>query len=492
MYRLIAAASAVFALAVAAPASGGTGRIVFGSNRADGQRDLYVVNADGGGEHRLTFDGNALLERQAVWSPDGTRVAFAGLAAGNWDIYTVDAAGGDLQRLTSDPAIDDWPRWTADGRIVFERGPLNGQNPVWIVNADGSGAQQLPIGTAFGAEPSPHGQKIAFARCDGGTCRIYVSQLNGEAQKQITGVSEAGVFGDFAPRWSPSGNDIAFLRDVNGVDNDIYVVHANGTDLRRVTDTPARVEFGESWSTDGTELVFFADGRLRAVSLVDGSERAVNTRPRAPFADDFSDGLFDASVWHRIIDPGASLAETDGRLVASIAGSAVPGGVFNQVDAHYGSQCSLPGDFDYQVDYQLLTWPQHGGFFASLNAFFADAAVARQSNPWDPPYDEQYGGWRGVSDFAGNWINTTDTSGSLRLVRTGGTIFTYERSGGSDWNLIFSGAGVTGVGVIGLALNTQASSFGHMDGSVAYDNFRLNSGELSCPDWWQDFSPDVD
>jgi len=28
-------------------------------------------------------------------------------------------------------------------------------------------------------------------------------------------------------------------------------------------------------------------------------------------------------------------------------------------------------------------------------------------------------------------------------------------------------------------------------GSVAYDNFSLDSGELSCPDWWQDYSPNV-
>jgi hypothetical protein len=30
-----------------------------------------------------------------------------------------------------------------------------------------------------------------------------------------------------------------------------------------------------------------------------------------------------------------------------------------------------------------------------------------------------------------------------------------------------------------------------MDGSVAYDNFRLNSGELSCPSWWSDIWVDV-
>jgi hypothetical protein len=178
--------------------------------------------------------------------------------------------------------------------------------------------------------------------------------------------------------------------------------------------------------------------------------------------------------------------------VASISGSAVPGGPFNQVDEHIGSQCSLPGDFDYQVDYHLLTWPQHGGFFAALNAFFGDGAVARVSTPFDPPFDQSYNAWRGGADFLFGQVNTTDMSGSMRLVRTNGTMSAYVRSPGSDWSLLLTAPDVTGTTVYGMGLSAQAWSFGHQDGTVAYDNFRLNSGELFCPDWWQDFSPDVD
>ena len=79
-------------MALAAPQGG---KIVFASNRADGNRELYTVGADGSGEHRLTF--NDLFERAPAWSPDGSRIAFAGLGAdGNWDIYTIDSGGGGL------------------------------------------------------------------------------------------------------------------------------------------------------------------------------------------------------------------------------------------------------------------------------------------------------------------------------------------------------------------------------------------------------------
>jgi TolB protein len=150
-------------LVAAPPALGATGKIVFVSNRADGNRELYIVNADGSGEHRLTF--NDLFERAPAWSPDSSRIAFAAAAQdGNWDIYTVNASGGDLRRLTTDPGRDDNPRWTADGRIVWQRGPFNCPCQEWLMNADGSGASRLPLlGNVITADPAPRGQRIAYA-----------------------------------------------------------------------------------------------------------------------------------------------------------------------------------------------------------------------------------------------------------------------------------------------------------------------------------------
>lgn len=481
---IVLAIFAAMALPQAAQAAGD--RILFVSNRADGARELYLVDRDGSALQRLTF--NDIFETQPIWSPDRTRIVFAGRRDGVFDIYTIAADGSDLRQVTADAPQDNFPKWTSDGRIVFMRGPLACPCRPWIVNADGSGLAELPIpGDVLTLEPAPRGQRLVYAVREQGVFSLHVSHLNGRGDRKIT----AGD--DFNARWSPNGNDLAFLRSLSPTDNDVWVVRANGTGLRPLTSTPSRVEFFPAWSSDGTEVLFgTAAGDLMAVSFVDGSEAALSTTPRAPFVENFDDGLRENSFWHQLFDPGSDIGEVDGRLVVSISGDAVPGGQFNHVAAHWGSNCSLPGDFDFQVDYALLTWPQHGGFFAALNAFFADAAVARMSTSHAAPYDEAYGGWRGGSDFAFNSINTTDLAGTLRLVRTAGTMFSYYRSGGSSqWNLIFTGAGVTGSGVIGIGLSTPANLFGHLDGSVAYDNFRIASGELSCPEWWVDLAPDV-
>src|SRR6478672_7873638 len=132
---LLAVAAICVRTAAAGPLAAGHGQnIVFGSNRADGQRDLYVVNEDGTGLRRLTFDGEDYRERVATWSPDGSRIAFSAQHDGNFDIYTVDASGGDRRRVTTDPARDDYPSWTSDGRILFTRGLFSSDTSIWVTN----------------------------------------------------------------------------------------------------------------------------------------------------------------------------------------------------------------------------------------------------------------------------------------------------------------------------------------------------------------------
>jgi TolB protein len=468
----------------AAAFAGANGKILFLGNRS-GDREIYVINRDGTGLKRLTF--NNLFERAAAWSPDGTKIAFAGREPdGNFDIYTIDADGSHLQRLTTDAARDDDPAWTADGsQILYDRGLFTDTLSIRIVKADGTNdrAHDVGPGNNFALETAPHGDRIVFVSDRAGTFDLYTASLNGGPVRQIT----SGPAFDFDPRWSPDGNDIAFLRDIGTGDNDLYVVHANGTDLRQLTATPTFAEFGPAWALDTSEILFFAGSggptHLYAISPGGGSPTQLSTTPRAPLEEGFDDGIRDSSLWHEIVDPGATIDETGGRLMVTIDSSAEPGGPYNQVDAHWGSQCSLPGDYDMQIDYTLFQWPTPGGFYAALHAFFADAAVSRHS----APSGDDYTAW---SDGSAVGVPTSDLSGSFRLVRAGGWETGFYRSGGSDWIQILSAPAAPGDAVYGVGLSTPASEFQHQTGSVAFDNFRLNSGELACPSWWSDAWPD--
>lgn len=492
----LAVAAIVALSASAGPPAGQGHKVVFGSNRADGQRDLYVVNEDGSGLRRVTFDGDDYRERVARWSPDGSRIAFAALHDGNFDIYTMDANGGDRHRITTDPARDDYPAWTNDGRILFTRGLFSSESSVWVVNADGSNPQRLnlPGPHALTAEMAPRGNRFAYATDASGLGVIHVATLSGTTVSNdvaITTPAHDGG-GDQEPKWSPSGGDLVFLHDHGNVDNDIFVVHSDGSGLKQLTNTPNRAEFWVNWSSDGKDVLFQdgSTGKLKAISVDTLAERPVGTTLQAPFADDFS-GPQDSSVWGLFSDPGPDQTATqaDGQVRFTIAGTAQPGGQYNQVASIAFLKCDLKGDYDMQVDYSLLTWPHLGGYRATLNAFFGNTAISRATvqYPGSPSWNaDTVQGW---AEDANGSFGSTDSTGTFRIVKKNGLATGYVRDG-DGWRPAYSGHSSTD-GNVGFGLGAQAQEFGHQDGAVAFDNFRLNSGTISCPDWWQDFFPDV-
>src|SRR5260221_878517 len=492
--RLVIVLAAVAALvasssSAAAPRPPGASAIVFASNRDNGNRELYVINQDGSGLRRLTF--NSLFERQAAWSPDRTQIAFSAAdAGGNFDIYVINADGTGQRQITPDPARDDSPQWTPAGRILFQRDART-----WIANADGSNAAELSTGPGDALTPtsSPRGNLIAFAsnRGTGTVDAIYVMQPNGKGLRQLTHPT-AGQ--DVQPRFSPDGSQVSFIRDNGTPDNDLYVVDATGMNLRQLTNTPNRIEFWSSWS--GSDVVFSArdasgSWHLYSIPSAGGPESTVSTIPGPGFTDTFSGPTVDTSFWYVLQDPGSSIGVSSGELVASISGSAVPGPPYNQVATGIGSPCHTLGDFDYQVDYRLITWPANGGFFAQLQSVFGWINAARQSGPWNPPYNQQYGAWTGGDNSQFNSINTLDTAGSLRVQRIGSTVYAYERGVGEPWNLYFTVGPQTGEGIPQMTFSAQGDTFCHHDRSVSYGHFRLNSGAVTCPSWWQDFAPDA-
>ena len=125
------------------------GRIAFSSGRdGDGLDELrvYVMNADGSGIERLTYEGH--FNFLPSWSPDGGRIAFAsgGLDfIDDMEIYVMNADGTGVERLTENEYRDESPAWSPDGgRIAFDSDRDGGG--IFVMNADGSGVVRLRQG----------------------------------------------------------------------------------------------------------------------------------------------------------------------------------------------------------------------------------------------------------------------------------------------------------------------------------------------------------
>ncbi len=222
-------------------------KIAFASDRGV-TSDLYVMDGEGNNVIRLTNDG--FSESRASWSPDGTKIAFTSFCKLNCDIFTVDADGENRSRLTEDEMIDDRPSWSPDGSkiafVSYRRVWAFDHKHIFVMNADGTERQNLTDDThlRFNSNPtwSSDGRKIAFdSRQLLGGNDIYVITAEGKELKRLT---KGG--NNRSPVYSPDGTKIAFVSRRDG-DNNIYLMEANGGNAAKLTRTPGADNRSPSW-----------------------------------------------------------------------------------------------------------------------------------------------------------------------------------------------------------------------------------------------------
>ena len=169
------------------------------------ERELWRARVDGSDRRRLT--GPPLVAALPRWSPDGTRIAFAGKAPGRpWQIHVVAAEGGSMDVLPPEDVTD--PGWTADGTgIVFgPASPVRGAIARWDL---ASRRQTLVPGSfgLFSPRPSPDGR--------------YLAALDDSYRLRLLDLAagEWSALGDGMatyPAWTRDGTWLHFRRDEPG------------------------------------------------------------------------------------------------------------------------------------------------------------------------------------------------------------------------------------------------------------------------------------
>lgn len=146
----------------------------------NGPRELYVVNMDGTGLHKLTSNSSGMGIFWPSFSPDGTKIVCQYDGA----IVIMNSDGSQAWAVRS----GDTPSYSPDGtRIVFENSGL-----VSIMDADGSDFSQLPgvTGYSYAEYPcfSPDGTKIAFCcRSNSDHIRqIFIVDADGGNLRKLT------------------------------------------------------------------------------------------------------------------------------------------------------------------------------------------------------------------------------------------------------------------------------------------------------------------
>ena len=112
-------------------------QVAFVSGR-EGNGAVYVMNADGSGQRRLTH--TAGRDSHAAWSPDGRQIVFHSRRGGTIDVSVVNADGSGQRVLMRGARL---PAWSPDGRRIALERSRDGFRDVYVVNADGSGLRRL-------------------------------------------------------------------------------------------------------------------------------------------------------------------------------------------------------------------------------------------------------------------------------------------------------------------------------------------------------------
>ena len=238
--------------------------IAFEHFPADMLTDLNTIRRDGTHLRRLTRTPGG--DTPAAWSPDGKQLLFVHwpVETTSTQLYVMDADGRGQRRLTR---LEPYQAsWSPDGSTIAAT-TFDG---LFIVGADGRGARKLystPRGQIGGIGWSADGRRIAF----GVEGRFAVVDVHGRvlARPKARGYRWDANY-ELVANWSSDRQTLAYGRPEGGID----LVSGNGSKWRRLSTSGQ----DPAWSPDGARIAFSDDGAIYVMNSDGTGRRKVTER----------------------------------------------------------------------------------------------------------------------------------------------------------------------------------------------------------------------
>jgi Tol biopolymer transport system component len=203
------------------------------SNAGNRYSDIWVDDLARAVRTRLTIDPDT-DHGIPVWSPDGSRIAFAVLEGkirrGIYQKHSNGAGGEELLLADSDRSI--WPTsWSGDGRfLLYSREAARQEDSdIWVLPMAGDHRSRPFVQARAGAydgEFSPDGRWVAYTSEESGRGEVYVVPFRassilttgpGPASAGAGGRWQVSASGGRCPRWRRDGKEIFYLSQANQI-----------------------------------------------------------------------------------------------------------------------------------------------------------------------------------------------------------------------------------------------------------------------------------
>lgn len=180
------------------------------------------------------------------------------------DIYSFESDTASLRRLTKSEGVEYGLVWAPDGQYLYFVRYNEGDQNIWRMKPDGSGAERLTSGAPARNlnDISPDGKRMLInSKRESPKGDTYSMDVDGKNVRRLTDNNffEAGA------TYSPDGKTIAVsiqivpALDGKGTGNaEIYLLDTAGNELKRLTNSDNTFDALPAFAPDGKRLAYHA------------------------------------------------------------------------------------------------------------------------------------------------------------------------------------------------------------------------------------------
>jgi len=222
---------------------------------------IYRINL-ATSQRQLVPTGDAV---QPSWSPHGSRIGYwETSSSGRRVIWTIPAGGGKAVRVTAGENVDWNPVWSPDGHYLYFASDRSGITNLWRVPIDESSGivqgEPEPVPTSGQASMlslSRDGRRIVYAGDETRTIleKVGFDPTSGAIVSPAVAITQTS---NMIPTFDVSRDGRGLVYYTLVPQEDLFVIHPDGTGLRRLTDDEFR-DRQPRWSPDGTRIAFYSN-----------------------------------------------------------------------------------------------------------------------------------------------------------------------------------------------------------------------------------------